>query len=126
MILLISIDSLNLTFHFFMEQAIKGNFVSVTQTEGKLFFFSNSLFPLLYFPFYHKDSKKSLYYSKATMAESILDFSKELDVGLLDQVVLNFYTGSGTDVKYNKTIKVSNCRAYISVIQLATNGTTIT
>jgi hypothetical protein len=60
------------------------------------------------------------------MAESILDFSKELDVGLLDQVVLNFYTGSGTDVKYNKTIKVSNCRAYISVIQLATNGTTIT
>ncbi|KAI9273988.1 nuclear export factor CRM1 [Helicostylum pulchrum] len=31
------------------------------------------------------------------MAESILDFSKELDVALLDQVVMTFYTGSGTD-----------------------------
>lgn len=33
------------------------------------------------------------------MAESILDFSKELEVGVLDQVVMTFYTGSGTDVK---------------------------
>ncbi|KAI8098786.1 nuclear export factor CRM1 [Halteromyces radiatus] len=31
------------------------------------------------------------------MAESILDFSKELDVALLDQVVLTFFTGSGND-----------------------------
>lgn len=32
------------------------------------------------------------------MAESILDFSKELDVSVLDQVVLTFYGGSGDDV----------------------------
>ncbi|KAL0087845.1 nuclear export factor CRM1 [Phycomyces blakesleeanus] len=31
------------------------------------------------------------------MAESILDFSKELDVAKLDQVVLTFYTGSGSE-----------------------------
>lgn len=35
------------------------------------------------------------------MAEGILDFSKELDVAVLDQVVMTFYTGSGTDVKYS-------------------------
>lgn len=34
------------------------------------------------------------------MAESLLDFSKELDVGLLDQVVMTFFTGSGNDVTY--------------------------
>lgn len=32
------------------------------------------------------------------MAESILDFNKELDIALLDQVVLTFYTGSGSNV----------------------------
>lgn len=32
------------------------------------------------------------------MADSILDFTKELDVSALDQVVMTFYTGSGTDV----------------------------
>lgn len=32
------------------------------------------------------------------MAESILDFSKELDVTLLDQVVMTFFTGSGSEV----------------------------
>jgi exportin-1 len=32
------------------------------------------------------------------MAESILDFTKELDISVLDQVVLTFYTGSGNDV----------------------------
>ncbi|KAI9320987.1 nuclear export factor CRM1 [Dichotomocladium elegans] len=31
------------------------------------------------------------------MAESILDFSKDLDVKVLDQVVLTFFTGAGTD-----------------------------
>ncbi|GAN02955.1 hypothetical protein MAM1_0031c02405 [Mucor ambiguus] len=31
------------------------------------------------------------------MAESLLDFSKELDVALLDQVVMTFFTGSGSD-----------------------------
>ncbi|KAI8975726.1 nuclear export factor CRM1 [Mycotypha africana] len=31
------------------------------------------------------------------MTEAILDFSKELDVSLLDQVVTTFYTGSGGD-----------------------------
>ncbi|KAF7731603.1 Karyopherin transporter [Apophysomyces ossiformis] len=31
------------------------------------------------------------------MAEGILDFSKELDVSLLDQVVLTFYKGTGAD-----------------------------
>ncbi|ORE03750.1 nuclear export factor CRM1 [Rhizopus microsporus var. microsporus] len=31
------------------------------------------------------------------MAESILDFNKELDIALLDQVVLTFYTGSGSN-----------------------------
>ncbi|CAO3607736.1 unnamed protein product [Cunninghamella blakesleeana] len=31
------------------------------------------------------------------MAEVILDFSKELDVAVLDQVVLTFYTGSGNN-----------------------------
>ncbi|KAL9542786.1 hypothetical protein PS6_009626 [Mucor atramentarius] len=31
------------------------------------------------------------------MSESLLDFSKELDVGLLDQVVMTFFTGSGSD-----------------------------
>ncbi|CAO3654323.1 unnamed protein product [Mucor hiemalis] len=31
------------------------------------------------------------------MTESILDFSKELNVGALDQVVMTFYTGSGTN-----------------------------
>ncbi|KAF1802666.1 CRM1 C terminal-domain-containing protein [Mucor lusitanicus] len=31
------------------------------------------------------------------MAESLLDFSKELDVALLDQVVMTFFTGSGND-----------------------------
>ncbi|ORY97570.1 nuclear export factor CRM1 [Syncephalastrum racemosum] len=31
------------------------------------------------------------------MAESILDFSKDLDVALLDQVVMTFYTGQGQD-----------------------------
>ncbi|KAI9023764.1 nuclear export factor CRM1 [Phycomyces nitens] len=31
------------------------------------------------------------------MADSILDFSKELDVAKLDQVVLTFYTGSGSE-----------------------------
>lgn len=37
--------------------------------------------------------------SVRTMAESILDFSKELDVSLLDQVVLTFYRGTGNDVR---------------------------
>lgn len=32
------------------------------------------------------------------MADSILDFSKELDVALLDQVVMQFFTGAGADV----------------------------
>ncbi|KAG1438934.1 hypothetical protein G6F56_012465 [Rhizopus delemar] len=31
------------------------------------------------------------------MAESILDFSKELDVNLLDQVVMTFFSGSGQE-----------------------------
>ncbi|KAG1415448.1 hypothetical protein G6F58_006479 [Rhizopus delemar] len=31
------------------------------------------------------------------MAEAILDFSKELDVTLLDQVVMTFFTGSGQE-----------------------------
>ncbi|RCH88288.1 Karyopherin transporter, partial [Rhizopus stolonifer] len=31
------------------------------------------------------------------MAEAILDFSKELDVALLDQVVMTFFTGSGSE-----------------------------
>lgn len=44
------------------------------------------------------------------MAESILDFSKELDVGLLDQVVMTFYTGSGTDVKCTKTLSFEMSR----------------
>lgn len=44
------------------------------------------------------------------MADSILDFSKELDVALLDQVVMQFYTGAGADVcvffsqKYMNTV----------------------
>lgn len=38
------------------------------------------------------------------MSESLLDFSKELDVGLLDQVVMTFFTGSGSDVKYLATL----------------------
>lgn len=38
------------------------------------------------------------------MAESILDFTKELDVSALDQVVMTFYTGSGTDVKCIKLL----------------------
>lgn len=33
------------------------------------------------------------------MAEGILDFSKELDVTLLDQVVMTFFTGSGNEVR---------------------------
>lgn len=33
------------------------------------------------------------------MAESILDFSKELDVALLDQVVMTFFSGSGNEVR---------------------------
>lgn len=32
------------------------------------------------------------------MAEAILDFSKELDVALLDQVVMTLFTGSGSEV----------------------------
>ncbi len=32
------------------------------------------------------------------MAEVILDFSKELDVPLLDQVVMTFFTGAGQEV----------------------------
>lgn len=32
------------------------------------------------------------------MAEAILDFSKELDVTLLDQVVMTLFTGSGSEV----------------------------
>lgn len=32
------------------------------------------------------------------MADSILDFSKELDVTLLDQVVMTFFTGAGNEV----------------------------
>jgi exportin-1 len=32
------------------------------------------------------------------MAEVILDFSKELDVPLLDQVVMTFFTGTGQEV----------------------------
>lgn len=35
-----------------------------------------------------------------SMAEAILDFSKELDVTLLDQVVMTFFTGSGTEVSH--------------------------
>lgn len=35
------------------------------------------------------------------MAEGILDFSKELDVALLDQVVMTFFTGSGNEVCLN-------------------------
>lgn len=34
------------------------------------------------------------------MADRLLDFNKELDVGLLDQVVMTFFTGSGNDVTY--------------------------
>jgi hypothetical protein len=37
------------------------------------------------------------------MADSILDFSKELDIPALDQVVLTFYTGSGNDVSVLNT-----------------------
>lgn len=32
------------------------------------------------------------------MTDIIIDFSKELDVSVLDQIVLTFYTGSGLDV----------------------------
>lgn len=38
-----------------------------------------------------------------TMADSILDFSKELDIPALDQVVLTLYTGSGNDVSVPNT-----------------------
>jgi hypothetical protein len=34
------------------------------------------------------------------MADAILDFSKELDVTLLDQVVMTFFTGSGSEVSH--------------------------
>lgn len=47
--------------------------------------------------------KKAFFYRNQTdinMAEVILDFSKELDVAVLDQVVMTFYTGTGSDVKY--------------------------
>jgi hypothetical protein len=32
------------------------------------------------------------------MAESILDFNKELDVSMFDQVVQTFYTAAGQEV----------------------------
>jgi len=41
---------------------------------------------------------------RLAMTESLLDFSKELDVGLLDQVVMTFFTGSGNDVTYSRLI----------------------
>jgi len=34
--------------------------------------------------------------------ESILDFDRELDVGLLDKVVTSFYRGSGPEVSIIK------------------------
>lgn len=34
----------------------------------------------------------------SNMAESILDFSKDLDVQVLDQVVMTFFTGHGAEV----------------------------
>lgn len=32
--------------------------------------------------------------------EGVLNFEKELDVGLLDRVVHTFYAGSGSEVKF--------------------------
>ena len=60
------------------------------------------------------------------MAESILDFSKELDVGLLDQVVMTFYTGSGTDVKCTKTLsfEMSKIIIFLILFLLATTSAT--
>lgn len=40
------------------------------------------------------------------MAEAILDFSKELDVALLDQVVMTFFSGSGQEVHLKRNIQV--------------------
>jgi hypothetical protein len=47
-------------------------------------------------------SNKQLYKTNNLniMAESILDFSKELNVTLLDQVVMTFFTGTGSEVLY--------------------------
>ena len=36
--------------------------------------------------------------------EGILDFSKDLDINLLDQVVTTFYTGSGAQQKEAQTV----------------------
>lgn len=61
------------------------------------------------------------------MAEGLLDFSKELDVGLLDQVVMTFFTGSGNDVKYFSCNFFSGRKILndIDIEMKATNGTTI-
>lgn len=55
------------------------------------------------------------------MAEGILDFSKELDVAVLDQVVMTFYTGSGTDVKYSSK---GPTKRKANLSNLATTSTT--
>ncbi|SAM02651.1 hypothetical protein [Absidia glauca] len=53
------------------------------------------------------------------MADSILDFSKELDIPALDQVVLTFYTGSGNDFQDHEEAwtKVDNILEHSNVPQ---------
>lgn len=68
-----------------------------------------------------------------TMAESILDFSKDLDVALLDQVVMTFYTGQGQDVCCHSPIftrtasspsSIPSCCYFLSSFsRVATSGT---
>lgn len=63
------------------------------------------------------------------MADSILDFNKELDVALLDQVVMTFFTGSGNEVcfffqqNFTKYFQYFS-RIYIIFLYLATISST--
>lgn len=58
------------------------------------------------------------------MAEAILDFSKELDVPLLDQVVMTFFTGTGQEVILKK---FTLCKAIFNIFfcTIATNRSTV-
>lgn len=44
----------------------------------------------------------------SNMAESILDFSKDLDVQVLDRVVMTFFTGSGSEVRFSLSVLYSS------------------
>lgn len=57
------------------------------------------------------------------MAEAILDFSKELDVALLDQVVMTFFTGSGNEVCFF-FLKEKKTPFFLTLFILATSSAT--